>query len=535
MGASIERSQSMNQKSAERRVLIVDDERDFAESLVDILESRGYTVVVAHNSEEALEKLPSFRPHCALVDLRLGTEDGIDLLKTLKEQRPEMPCILMTAYASTDSAIEALHRGAYDYLRKPIEARDLLATIDRSFDMIRLMEERDAAHEALRIRNEELRELNSRLRQMVESAQSLASCRNLEELSRKLLERFASLMVAEGGSLYLVREEELVLLHSLDAVPAPGRLPLPLREGSVFHRILRDRKPVLVKDITLEDLLPIGGEKYRDGSLFALPLFGREGEVLAIISLHNRKWPPFTPQDREIGQVMLSLSSEILRSQQVTEKIRTSLKEKEVLLKEIHHRVKNNLQVISGLLSLQAFHIRDEEARRIYRDSQSRLNSMALIHEQLYQTEDLAKVPFGTFLRTLADNLMRTFGETGERIQLVFDLQEVDMAVDSAIPCGLIINELVTNALSHAFPEGREGRIRIQFLQPEPWRYRMIVSDDGIGLPKGFDLKKATSMGFQLVGILAEQLGSETVVSRNPETSFSFTFREYVEAGTELF
>ncbi len=524
----------MNVQTADRRVLIIDDEKDFAESLADILESRDFSVSVVHSSADALQSLSEFNPHCVLLDIRLGLEDGIDLLAKLKGVRPELLCVMMTAYANTDSAIEALQIGAYDYLRKPLEARDLLATMDRCFENVRLIEERDAAYEALKIRNEELGEINARLRQMVDSARELASCRDVEELGRHLLSDFASLMAAEGGSLYMLHEEGLKLIASLGDGSAPGLLELPLPVGSVCDLVMRDRKPILVRDITKEKIFP-SGSSYKDGSLFALPILDHDGDVLAIVSLHNKMWPPFTPQDRDVGQVMLSLAGEILRSQQATEKIRISLQEKDVLLKEVHHRVKNNLQVISGLLNLQAHHVKDEESRRIYQDSQNRVSTMALIHEQLYQVDDLANVHFAGFVQELTTNLMRSYSMSDSRIELELDVQDVEMVIDTAIPCGLIINELFANSLQYAFPDGREGRIRMEFSEPEEGHYKLIFSDDGVGFPDGFDFESTKTMGLQLVRILSEQLNSETVVQSGPGTSFTFNFREYLEAGSVLY
>jgi two-component sensor histidine kinase len=160
---------------------------------------------------------------------------------------------------------------------------------------------------------------------------------------------------------------------------------------------------------------------------------------------------------------------------------------------------------------------------------------MALIHEQLYQVDDLANVHFGTFVKELTSNLMRSYSVSGRQVDLDLDVQDVEMVIDTAIPCGLIINELFANSLQYAFPEGREGRIRMEFSEPEEGRYRLVFSDDGIGLPEGFDFKTTNTMGLQLVRILSEQLNSETVVENTPGASFAFSFGEYLEAGTVLY
>lgn len=220
---------------------------------------------------------------------------------------------------------------------------------------------------------------------------------------------------------------------------------------------------------------------------------------------------------------------------QAEARIKNSLEEKEVLLKEIHHRVKNNLQVISGLLNLQAQHITDEKSREIYKESQNRVISMALIHEELYQARDLARVDFAAYIRNLAKNLFASYGMKSGNVKLVLETDEMNMVVDTAIPCGLIINELISNALKHAFPNGSEGEIRVRFHETEEGEYELLISDNGVGLPEGLDIWQTSSLGMQLVTVLTSQLGGELNVRSDEGTEFSICFKEYLEAGTALY
>jgi two-component sensor histidine kinase len=216
------------------------------------------------------------------------------------------------------------------------------------------------------------------------------------------------------------------------------------------------------------------------------------------------------------------------------EQIRSSLGEKEILLKEVHHRVKNNLQVISGLLNLQAHHITDESSKEIYKESQNRIISMALIHEELYQAKDLARVDFGAYIENLAENLFGSYSVDKDRITLDLDIAHTEMVVDTAIPCGLIVNELISNCLKHAFPDGMSGRVRVVFHELDDKEYVLEVSDDGVGLPPEMDITRTASLGMQLVYLIAEQLKGEMEVSREGGTSFRILFREYLEAGTDI-
>ncbi len=188
------------------------------------------------------------------------------------------------------------------------------------------------------------------------------------------------------------------------------------------------------------------------------------------------------------------------------DRIRASLREKEVMLKEIHHRVKNNLQVISSLLSLQAEHVQDEEIRRVLRDSQSRVRSMAIIHQRLYQSTNLAEINFAGYIQELCSQLLRTYGSSGRNVSLVAEADEIFLEVDKAIPCGIILNELVSNALKYAFPAGGEGTVAVEFRQKES-DIQLVVRDDGVGMPADLGPRAAESLGLRLVHMLTEQIG----------------------------
>ena len=215
--------------------------------------------------------------------------------------------------------------------------------------------------------------------------------------------------------------------------------------------------------------------------------------------------------------------------------VRASLNEKEILLKEIHHRVKNNLQVISGLLNLQAHHITDETGKDIFKDSQNRVITMALIHEELYQTRDLARVDFSKYIDVLTRNLLGSYGIKEDQVRLETDVESVDLVVDTAIPCGLILNELISNSLKHAFPDGRKGTIRISFKTIGDDLYEITVADDGVGPPEGTNVLESSSLGLQLVTMLIEQLHGKLQVETVGGLTFRFSFKEYYEAGTELY
>jgi two-component sensor histidine kinase len=198
---------------------------------------------------------------------------------------------------------------------------------------------------------------------------------------------------------------------------------------------------------------------------------------------------------------------DVTDSRKAEEQIKSSLKEKEVLLKEIHHRVKNNLQIVSSLLNLQGAEIEDPTASQKFRDSQDRVKAMALIHERLYQSSDLAKIDFAGYVRSLTGHLLRSYKVDTNAIRLTLEVESVPMNLDVAIPCGLMINELVSNALKYAFPQRGDNEIKIRFSEGNEGALRLVVRDNGIGFPENLNPEESDSLGLKLVRTLTEQLG----------------------------
>jgi PAS domain S-box-containing protein len=219
----------------------------------------------------------------------------------------------------------------------------------------------------------------------------------------------------------------------------------------------------------------------------------------------------------------LAYLRDITERRQAEEQIKTSLKEKEVLIKEIHHRVKNNLQVVSSLLFLQSQTVKDEETRRILEESRNRVKSMAFIHKQLYQSKNLAHIDFAPYVRSLTRNLLTSYRPNGNAISLDVCVDDIFLALDSAIPCGLIINELVSNALKHAFLNGSAGHITVD-LHQEGGKNVLVVSDDGVGLPGDLDVQTTETLGLQLVSALVQQLDGTLELERDSGTVFKISF-----------
>jgi len=259
-------------------------------------------------------------------------------------------------------------------------------------------------------------------------------------------------------------------------------------------------------------------------AFFPLAIESRLVGMLEIYSQRQLLDETFTALDTVADEIAIGIQRKLAEQH-----IEASLVEKEVLLREIHHRVKNNMQVISSLLNFQTRYINDKQFITILNESQNRIKSMALIHEKLYRSSDLSNIDFNDYITNLSHDLFKFYGVDTDRITLKLDLERIAFEIDTAIPCGLLVNELLTNSLKHAFPDGRRGEICIMLREKADSgsTYEMVVSDNGIGIPADFDIAKTKSLGLQLIHTLTEhQLQGRLSLDRTNGTTFHITFRK---------
>ncbi|MES2163405.1 MAG: histidine kinase dimerization/phosphoacceptor domain -containing protein [Pseudomonadota bacterium] len=235
-----------------------------------------------------------------------------------------------------------------------------------------------------------------------------------------------------------------------------------------------------------------------------------------------------SPVVTDEGALVSAAIRDVTRTKEIEHQIRTSLKEKEALLQEIHHRVKNNLQIIASLLSLQSGYISDPHTLRQFQDSQGRIRSMALIHEKLYQSETLAAVDLADYVRSLTGILMRSYTANAQ-VRLECQTDAAMVSIDTAVPLGLMLNELVTNALKYAFPDERSGCLTVTLRALADGELALMVHDDGIGMPADFQLDQVSSLGLRLVRMFAKQLRAAISMRSEPgHTSFDIHVKESV-------
>jgi two-component sensor histidine kinase len=221
-----------------------------------------------------------------------------------------------------------------------------------------------------------------------------------------------------------------------------------------------------------------------------------------------------------------NLEREIAVRKLMEERLKASLKEKEVLLKEIHHRVKNNMQVIYGLFEIQSDYIRDKECLDIFKSCRNQILSMALVHKILYKSRNLARIDFYDYINNLAGMLFQSYGVSTDRVKLKLDIDDVSFGVDTCIRCGLIINELVSNSLKYAFPDVKEGEIKIGLNSTGENGMELTVSDNGIGIPEDLDLKKSETIGLKMVDIFVEDMLHGSIeLNRETGTEYRIKFK----------
>jgi len=221
----------------------------------------------------------------------------------------------------------------------------------------------------------------------------------------------------------------------------------------------------------------------------------------------------------------IAVVGDMTRRKRAEVALKSSLEEKDVLLREIHHRVKNNMQVISSLLNLQARSIESPQLQKMFQESQSRVRAMAMIHEILYESGDLSRIGLDGYVTKLANSLILIYGAAADNIRLDVDAEEVTLGIDETVPCGLVLNELLSNSLKYAFPNDRPGVIKIRAHSTEDGEVVLRVSDDGVGLPADLDIRATESMGMSLVvGLVENQLGGRLELDRDKGTCFTIIF-----------
>ena len=560
------------------KILVIDDDRDYNEGICESLELDGYQTAAAYSAKNAQELIQDFEADIALIDVHLGPDNGIDLISDIRRIRPNVRCVIITGKADVDTAIQAVKKGAYDYLRKPTNMEDLLATLERCWDLQKLENEKKLAEDLLRQRNQELVAINQRLRTMVDTTRKIVGCSGLEQMAPQLLEEFARNMGAEGGSMYLVEEAGLKLAHTLDPGHALEWIDFPLRKGSIIEQAFDGGEPVLVQNIeSSSNITESGWSGYKDGSLLVMPLPGASGKMLGIVTFHNKILPPFTTQDKEIGTILGSFSYEAIRAARAAEQLRDTLerqrqyleeqvnertgalleakdlaesanREKSRFLSSMSHELRTPLNAIIGFSELMSQNIagqlNDKQHEYVQYVNESGNHLLELITDLL----DVSKIDSGAIkleYGPVAIDTMFDAGATMVRDNLA--AKNLNLTVPTGLNltvmgdqrrCLQILLNLLTNAVKYT-PE--QGVIEINAVNHEKSYVRVSVKDNGIGIddadqasifrefqqvdPKRDEALGGSGIGLALTSRLVELHGGEIGVEsiKGKGSTFWFT------------
>ena len=359
-------------------------------------------------------------------------------------------------------------------------------------------------------------------------SEAVHATENLGALFRSIHFIISDLMPARNFyiSLYDAERDLLTFPYFIDEFDEPQK---PKRPGKgLTEYVLRNGKPLLASPEKFDELLrkkqveSIGAPSI---DWLGVPLKVKDKTIGVMVVQTYTEGVRYTEEDKAILMFVSTQAAMAIQRKRSEDALKASLREKEVLLKEIHHRVKNNLQVVSSLMNLQARHLKDGEAMTLLKESQRRIRSMALIHEKLYLSKELARIDMAGYIGSLAQYLFQSYRIKPSLIRFRADIRDVVLDINTAIPCGLLINELISNSLKHAFPQERRGEISIM-LRPEGDRTcLLVIKDDGTGLPPGFDFRRTKTLGMQLVTMLVEQLDGTIKLVRNGGTEFRIRFR----------
>ena len=469
----------MKVPEAENAVLIVEDDEATAELERLTLSRSGLRVRTVSRVNDAIDLLRRQAFSAVLLDYQLPDGDPWLVLQEAQARVPRIPVIIVTAMGNERVAAEAIHRGVAEYVPKTHSFWDQLPGVVQR--VARLAQ----AEEDLQRRDELFRLISENTSDWIVLMDLDGSYKYVSPASRHMFGQDPE---------ELIGHRTLEFVHPDDCSEVEGILATAATTHKPFRLTYRHRR----KD---------GSFRWVEAQITTLrDPTGVPTEMLEIVrDITDRK----------------ELEARVAAR---TEQIHASLREKEVLLKEIHHRVKNNLQVISSLLNLQAAKLDNPSARSMFAKSQDRVYSIALVHEKLYQSPDLSHVNFDEYVRSLVQSLFQSLDAANRGVAAKVDVSPVRLSVDKAIPCALIINELVTNSLKHAFPTPRTGSVNIRMRPCGGEQLELTIEDDGIGFPTGVDPRAVRSLGLDLVFTFADQLGAGVDVQLEPGTAFSFRF-----------
>lgn len=503
------------------QIMLIEDSETQAFMMRCLLEEQGWQVSVSGAAEAALSALADFRPDLILVDYNLPGMRGDEFCRRIRMNLNTrgISILMMTASAPNTSEIQSLESGADDYIAKSVDTQTLLLRIRA---LLRKSEPQPPILNA----DADLRA--ARILVVDDSPTYLAF------LGTELRDHGFQVETEASGPGGLRRLQESIFDCVLVDLMMPGMDGIEVcRRIAGMDKALTGNPAVIIitgsdNKVDLNRGLESGADDFVGKSKNLDVLRAR------IQALVRRKF--FQEENGRIfgelkARELETLSASVRhlqlqnRIEETTAELRQSSAEQNTLLREVHHRVRNNLQMICSLLSMQISHSAGDSFSGPLNDAHSRIFAMSLIHDQIFESQTMSDLNFGQYVGRLSNRLFCTYCVDPSRIRLAVDVEDIHLGVDDAIPCGLILNELLANALKHAFTDGCEGIIHVSFGKTGDGRAELTVKDNGVGLPEDFQWDDGRSLGLHVVRALIHQLRAEIFVSGDDGTTFGFRWK----------
>ncbi|MBF0317033.1 MAG: response regulator [Nitrospirae bacterium] len=468
------------------KVLVIDDEIIIRDRLKNLLLLDDYEAYSAENGIEGLELFESEAPDVIVADIKMPKLNGIEVLKRVKMKKTATEVIFITGHGGVDTAIEAMKEGAFGYIQKPIEYDELKIAIEKAIEKQNMQAKIDTY----------VLELEKSVNEWEITFNCVSDCLSIHDEHYNIIKANKAFTDTFG-------------YHSDIFNTKPCYDIFDCIKNDIAHCLnlkSHHSRASCIKDIFYKPL-----NTYFE--ITASPIFTKDGKFKG--SIHIFK--------------------DITQRKLYEEQIQASLQEKTLLLREIHHRVKNNMEIISSLIELHIEDIEDKKTINMCDDMKNRIKSMSLVHKMLYQSDNLSEVNFADYTKNLVTDILNSYCVEPSMVAVNMDIIDVYIAMDTAVPCCLIINELVTNSLKHAFTGMTSGKLHISLREvgqktdqkTDNNAYELIVKDNGKGIPEDFDINKSASLGLKLIKILAEyQLGGKIEMNTKEGTEFKLSFNE---------
>lgn len=488
-------------ESGSGKILIADDNQENPQILYELLTDNGYSVRIVSGKDIKIDELTGDIPDCIILDIDFPEKNGLKICGRIKSEPAltDIPVIFISAADETDNVSDAFNAGGVDYILKPFRSEEILARIKNHVTLSRMKRKLE---ELVRERTFELTRTNTLLVNTVEEYKNIL--KDLQENETLLL----TIALNIPNSYLAIIEKDYTIGFA---------------SGYEFKKIGVD--PWRLIGLPIEKVFKEKTEEVKE--YFNKAFSGNESsfELYFNNQYQYYKTVPLVNASGEVQRI-LTVAENITERKEAEIRIQESLHEKETLLREIHHRVKNNMQLVSSLLSLKAESSGNYELENVFRTLQNRIFSMSLVHEKLYHYKHFSKINFREYIKELLVEIQKTFtdGETGRSVVFNIDLDNEYLSIERAIPCGLILNELVMNSFKHAFYQQDKCRIDVGFKKDDDGVFSLFVKDNGAGLPEGFDMLTSDSMGMVLLRELTSQLHGKIILTSGGGTEFRIIF-----------